>query len=255
MPTLNLSFPAFRGFTRAMVVACTGTYVFLLVLGWASPALAHGITSLLWLVPFDVMQGEVWQLATYALLHGSLTHILFNMLSLWFVGSYLEMSLGTRKVAELFWVSTIGAALCTVAFSYSRILHADPQVPTVGASGGIFGLLIAFAMLFGDQEFLLFPLPFRMKAKWLVTIYILVALFSLLEGGGDHVAYMAHLGGALFGWVYMKWAPRRGYFNGGSERYYAARNSYYRWKRKRAQRKFEVYMRKHDGPPKSDKPN
>jgi membrane associated rhomboid family serine protease len=255
MPTLNLSFPSPRGFTRAIVFACTGVYVALLLLGWIAPEAAHAITSTLWLVPFDVMHGAVWQVATYALLHGSLMHILFNMLSLWFVGSYLETSIGTRKVAELFWVSVVGAALCTMAFAYSHILRADPQVPTVGASGGIFGLLVAFAMLFGDQEFLLFPLPFRMKAKWLVTIYILIALFSLLEGGGDHVAYMAHLGGAFFGWAYMKVAPRRGYFAGGSERYYAARNGYYRWKRQRAQRKFQVYMRKHDGPPRDDRPN
>jgi membrane associated rhomboid family serine protease len=254
MATMNLSFPPFRGFTRAIIVLCTGIYVLLLVMGWVMPELAHLITNVLWLLPVDVMHGAVWQLATYALLHGSLTHILFNMLSLWFVGAYLEMTIGTRKLAELFWVSTVGAGLCTVAFSYSHILHASPFTPTIGASGGIFGILIAFAMLFGDQEFLLFPLPFRMKAKWLVTIYILIALFSLLEGGGDHIAYMAHLGGALFGWLYMKMAPRRGYAAGGSERYYAARNSYYRWKRKRAQRKFEVYMGKHGGGPAADRP-
>lgn len=242
---MTLSFPPFRGFVRAIVLSCTVIYLAVLLLGWTVPELARLITSTLWLVPYDVVQGEVWQLVTYAFLHGSVTHILFNMLTLWFVGSYLEAGIGSRKVGELYFVSVIGASLCTVAFAYTHWLRADPQVPTVGASGGIFGLLVAFAMLYGEQEFILFPLPFRMKAKWLVTVYILVALFSLLSGGSDHVAYLAHLGGAFFGWVYMRIAPRKGYSYAASEAYFSMRNRYYRWKRKRAQRKFEVYMRKH----------
>jgi membrane associated rhomboid family serine protease len=245
MASMTLSFPPFRGFTRAVVLTCIGVYLALLLLGWVQPQLAGEISSALWLVPFDVMHGAVWQLVTYAFLHGSVTHILFNMLTLWFVGSYLEAGIGTRKVAELYFVSVIGAALCTVAFAYTHLLHADPQIPTVGASGGIFGLLVAMAMLFGDQEFIMFPLPFRMKVKWLVTVYILIALFSLLSGGQDHIAYLAHLGGALFGWIYMRLSPRRGYSFATSEAYFGMRNGYYRWKRKRAQRKFEVYMRKH----------
>lgn len=249
MPQLSLSFPRFQGFTRAIVLLCTALYIVVQILKWIFPPAALAITDTFWLLPSDVMHGSIWQVATYALLHGTVSHILFNMLSLWFIGSYLETAIGTRKIAELFWVSVIGAGVCTVAFSYSRVLGANPEVPTIGASGGIFGLLIAFAMLFGEQEFILFPLPFRMKAKWLAGIYILIALFSLLSGGGGHIAYIAHLGGALFGWAYMKLAPRRGYVAGGSERYYAARNHYYRWKRKRAQRKFEVYMSKHDDHP------
>jgi membrane associated rhomboid family serine protease len=250
MPQLSLSFPNFRGFTRAMVMLCSAVYVTVLLLGWIFTDAARRVTETFWLLPYDVVHGSVWQLATYALLHSSVSHILFNMLGLWFVGAYLESAIGTRKIAELFWFSVVGAGLCTLVFSYSRVLHASPMAPTLGASGGIFGLLIAFAMLFGEQEFILFPLPFRMKAKWLVTIYILVALFSLLSGGGGHISYIAHLGGALFGWIYMRIAPPRGYAAGSSEQYYAARNNFYRWKRKRSQKKFEVYMSKHkdDGP-------
>jgi membrane associated rhomboid family serine protease len=250
MPQLSLSFPNFRGFTRAMVLLCSAVYVAVLLLGWIFADAAQRVMETFWLLPYDVVHGAVWQLATYALLHSSVSHILFNMLGLWFVGAYLESAIGARKIAELFWVSVVGAGLCTLVFSYSRVLHADPLVPTIGASGGIFGLLIAFAMLFGEQEFILFPLPFRMKAKWLVTIYILIALFSLLSGGAGHISYIDHLGGALFGWIYMRIAPRRGYLAGFSEQYYASRNNYYRWKRKRAHKKFEVYMGKNkdDGP-------
>jgi membrane associated rhomboid family serine protease len=244
MASLNLSFPPFRGFIRAIILLCTAIYLAVLLLGWVRPELALEIIAIFALVPVDVMHGAVWQLVTYAFLHGSVTHILFNMLSLWFIGSYLESAIGSRKVAEIYFVSVIGAALCTVAFSYTYWFGMNPMIRTLGASGGIFGLLMAFAMLFGEQEFLLFPLPFRMKAKWLVTIYILIALFSLISGGQD-IAYTAHLGGALFGWIYMRLSPRKGYSYATSEAYFGMRNSYYRWKRKRAQRKFEVYMRKH----------
>jgi membrane associated rhomboid family serine protease len=246
MASMTLSFPPFRGFTRAMVVACTAVFFVLELLRWVGPSgLSDYITSMLWLVPYSVMHGAIWQVVTYSFLHASVTHILFNMLALWFVGSYLEVAIGSRKLAEIYFVSVIGAALCTIAFSYTRWLGMDPRTPTLGASGAIFGLMVVIAMLFGDQEFLLFPLPFRIKAKWLVTIYIIFDLASLLSSGQEHIAYVAHLGGALFAWIYMRLAPRKGYSYATSEAYFGARNGYYRWKRKRAQRKFEVYMRKH----------
>ena len=124
---MTLSFPPFRGFTRAVILACIAVYLVLLLLGWTEPRLAAEISSALWLVPFSVMHGAVWQLVTYAFLHGSVTHILFNMLTLWFVGSYLEAGIGSRKVAELYFVSVIGAALCTVGFAYTHLLNASPE--------------------------------------------------------------------------------------------------------------------------------
>jgi membrane associated rhomboid family serine protease len=250
---MTLSFPPFRGFVRAMVLACTGIYFALLIIGWLAPRLAAEITTTLWLLPVAVMHGAVWQLVTYAFLHASVTHILFNMLSLWFVGSYLEAAVGSRKVGEIYFVAVVGAALCSVALSYTRVLGLNPASPTVGASGGIFGLMVAFGVLFGEQEFMLFPLPFRIKAKWLVTIYILIALAMLLSGGTG-INYVAHLGGALFGYIYLKLAPARGVGFKASEMYFGMRNRYYRLKRQRAQKKFQVYMKKRDDKPTS-KPN
>jgi membrane associated rhomboid family serine protease len=249
--TMTLSFPPFRGFVRAVVVACTAVYFLMLVLHWVAPGIETDANVLFSFIPVAVMRGWVWQLVTYSFLHAGVTHILFNMLSLWFVGAYLEVAIGTRKVAEIYLVSVLGAALCTVALSYTRVLGLSPATMTVGASGGIFGLMVAFGVLFGDTEFMLFPLPFRIKAKWLVTVYILVALASLLSGGTG-VAYVAHLGGALFGYLYIKLAPRHGVGFRTSEMYFGVRNRYYRWKRQRAQKKFQVYMKKSDG---TSKPN
>jgi hypothetical protein len=109
---------------------------------------------------------------------------------------------------------------------------------------------VAFAVLYGNQEFMLFPLPFMIRAKYLVGSLILIALAGAFQGlgpghRGESVAYFAHLGGALFGYLYVKFLPRRGLTYAFSEHYFGMRNSYYKWKRRRAARKFQVYMRRH----------
>ena len=172
-------------------------------------------------------------------------------------GSQLESDWGYHKFLEFYFYCAIGAALTTVGVAYLgmvpalRISGHRAANGTVGASGAIFGVMIAFAMLHGDQEFMLFPLPFMIKAKYLVGILVFIALAGAFQGmgpgrRGQSVAYFAHLGGALFGWIYVRFLPRGGLMLGASERYFGVRNAYYRWKRRRAARKFEVYMRKHD---------
>jgi len=101
-------------------------------------------------------------------------------------------------------------------------------------------------MLYGDREVFLFPLPFSIKAKYLVAIIIFVVVIATFQPSPGGVANFAHLGGLLFGFLYIKFVPRRGLTFGASERYFNLRNSYYRWRRRRAARKFEVYMRQHD---------
>jgi len=123
-----------------------------------------------------------------------------------------------------------------------------PQTPTVGASGGVLGILMAFGILYGDQEIMLFPIPFSIRAKYFVAgvafITLVEAISASGSGRGSNVAYIAHLGGLLFGFLYVKFLPKRGLAFGTTERYFGIRNSYYRWKRRRAARKFEVFMRK-----------
>ena len=197
------------------------------------------------LIPVDVVHGWIWQLVTYSVLHLTIWHLLGNMIGLWMFGAAIEGAWGTRRFLELYWVGVVGAALTTVALSYSHLLG-DPARPTIGASGGVFAILIAFGMLFGDNEIMLIPFPFTMKAKYFVGILIVVTLAFAMSGGGQ-VAYVAHLGGLLFGWLYTRRGPKPALVNVGfAERYYGMRNSYYRWKRRRAAKKFEVYMSKHD---------
>jgi membrane associated rhomboid family serine protease len=198
------------------------------------------------LVPSEVVQrGFIWQLVTYSFLHANLGHWFWNMLGLWMFGSAIETAWGTRRFLELYFIGVIGAAITTVALSFAHILG-DPTAATVGASGGIYAVLIAFGILFAESEILMIPFPIAIKAKYFVGILIVVTLaFAMMGGGG--VAYVAHLGGLLFGWLYVRRGPKPALVNAHfSERYYGMRNSYYRWKRRRAAKKFEVYMSKHD---------
>ena len=197
------------------------------------------------LTPVDVVHGQIWQLVTYSVLHAGVMHLVGNMIGLWMFGAAIESAWGTRRFLELYWLGVVGAALTTGALSYSHLLG-DPTKSTIGASGGVFAILMAFGMLFGDNEIMLIPFPFTMKAKYFVGILIVVTLAFAMMGGGQ-VAYVAHLGGLLFGWLYARRGPKKAMVNVGlSERYYGLRNSYYRWKRRRAAKKFEVYMSKHD---------
>jgi membrane associated rhomboid family serine protease len=243
--SMMLSFPPFAGLIRKIILITVAIFFILLLLRWIAPAIGAEIFILGALTPTAVMHGAIWQLVTYSFLSGGILQIAFDMLSLWFIGAYLETTYGTRWVAELYFISVIGAAVTTVAVSYTHIFHLTPHATAYGADGGIFGLLAAWAVLMGDQKFILFPLPISIKAKYLVIIYILIALASVISGSSSLI-YVAYLGGALVGYIYIKQAPRRGYAFAASERAFSFRNGYYRWKRRRAARKFQVYMRKHD---------
>jgi hypothetical protein len=169
------------------------------------------------------------------------------MLTLWMFGSQEEQDWGSRKFLEFYFFCVIGAALVTVAVAYTGLPGVSPRVPTIGASGGIYGLLIAFGMLYGDREIYMFPFPFSIKAKYLVGIIIFVVVIATFQPSQGGVANFAHLGGLLFGFLYIKFVPRRGLLFGAAEKYFGIRNDYYRWKRRQAAKKFEVYMRtKHD---------
>jgi len=239
---ISLSLPAFSGVTRKLILANVGVFFALLLLHWLAPRLEDVLLAHLLLEPRAVAHGEIWQLFTYSFVEQGLLAILFGMLTLWFTGSILEPSFGGRWLGELYFSSVIGGAILASAISFTHVLGLTPFVATAGAWSGIFGLLVAIAMIFGDQEFLLWFLV-RIKAKYMVAIYILIAVALLLKQS-DTFNALLQLSGALCGFLYVKFAPRRGLAFGFSERYFGVRNNYYRWKRRRAARKFEVYMRK-----------
>jgi membrane associated rhomboid family serine protease len=240
--SLTMTFPPFAGFIRRIVLANVIVFFALALLGIAAPRAALFLTFHAALTPWSVLHGQVWQLITYSFLHAGILDILFSMLSLWFIGSYLEGALGSRWITELYFVSVLGAAFTAIIITYAHIPHLYPQLTIFGSNGAVFGVFVAFAVLFGDQEMLLFPLPFRIRAKYLVAIYILIAVYIMISGGG--LANIAYLGGALSGYLFAKFAPRRGISGGTSEWYFGLRNAFYRSKRRRAAKKFEVYMGK-----------
>jgi len=133
-----------------------------------------------------------WQLVTYAFLHGSFGHILFNMFALWMFGMQLENVWGSNRFTIFYFVCVVGAALVHLAVIWGG------NIPTVGASGGVYGVLIAFAMMFPNQPIYLYFLA-PIKAKWLVGALVVFELFNGVTGTQSGVAHFAHLGGAAFG--------------------------------------------------------
>jgi membrane associated rhomboid family serine protease len=237
-----MSFPDFRGFTRSLILWNVGAYFLLLLLGYIAAPVANGTVHIAALIPHYFLHGYLWQIITYCFIHTRILRTALEMLSLWFLGSFLEANHGPRWLAELFFISVIGAGLAAVALSLLARGDGFALFPITGCFGGIFGLLIAFGVLYGDLEFMLFPFPMTMKAKYLVIVYMLIAIAMLFSSSRTYA--FAELGGALAGYLYIKAAPRRGYAFAVSEGYFGLRNSYYRWKRRRAAKKFEVYMRK-----------
>ena len=242
---MTLSFPPFT--TAVTWLLAVNTAVFLGLAAFGSAAVLDWVYAHLGLVPaVAVLHLELWQIFTYSFIHVGFWHWFGNMLGIWMFGSTFESSWGTRRFLELYFTGVVGAAITTILLSFAHILS-SPGTSTVGASGGLFAILMAFGLVFGENEIFLFPFPFLIKAKYFVLILIVVTVAFAISGGGS-TAYLAHLGGLFFGYLYVKFAPPRGMLDrlSFSESYYGAKNSYYRWKRRRAARKFEVYMRKHD---------
>jgi membrane associated rhomboid family serine protease len=228
---------------RKLVLWNVGIFFTLLVLGRLVPDVGGALVNILQLQPLAVARGEIWQLGTYCFIHLGLWEILFAMLTLWFCGSLLEGAYGGRWLKELYFTSAIGGALVASAISFTHLLGLSPYASSSGAWAGIFGVMIAIAIRMGETEFMLFPLPITIRAKYLVAIYLLIAVAILLMNHGAFSALL-QLSGALAGWLYVRHAPRRGIAFGFTEWYFGMRNAYYRAKRRRAARKFEVYMGK-----------
>jgi membrane associated rhomboid family serine protease len=142
-----------------------------------------------------------WQLVTYAFLHGNLAHIFFNMFALWMFGTQIENTWGSRTFAEYYFTCVVGAGLTQLLVtSLSGEIY-----PTLGASGGVFGILLAFGMMFPEQRLILLFPPIPIKAKWLVIGYGVIELWAGVTGTAAGVAHFAHLGGMLFGFVLIQY--------------------------------------------------
>ena len=189
---------------------------------------------------------HLYQLITYQFLHADLTHIFFNMFALWMFGCVIERVWGPQRYLIYYLVCGIGAGLCQelvqyIEYSSSELagLSIDSMIPvqtnsgtimmtvgsylnswgTIGASGAVYGILLAFGMTFPNERIFIFPLPVPIKAKWFICIYAAIELLSAMSSRGDHVAHMAHLGGMLFGLLLiLYWRRHPGSLNLGSGR-------------------------------------
>jgi membrane associated rhomboid family serine protease len=240
-----LAFPDFRGATRQLILINLAAYFLLLLMSLAWPASVADTISVLSFGPGAFLHGALWQPLTYSFVHVGILGTLLELLSLWFLAGFLEGFHNANWVLSLYTVSALGTALAALALYGLSSTVAEKIIGTpmalTGCFGGIFGLLVAIGVLYGDVQFMLFPLPIGIKARHLAIIYALIA-FATLFGEGRMLAF-SMLGGGLAGWVFVRMAPRRGMPFVLSESWYGMRNRYYRWKRRRAARKFEVYMR------------
>jgi membrane associated rhomboid family serine protease len=258
---VTLSFPPFTAAIIWLVCINAGIYLLLRVLSLSGAAgemvrLGLYMTSL---TPAVVVHhGWLWQLATYDFINLDLIALVINMLMLWMFGAQIEQSWGARRFLALYFTSIVGAGLFTVAAAYSHLPGVAPDLPVVGAAAGLYGVLVAFGVLFAESEYMMFPLPITIKAKYMVWILIFVTLALSLRQSSAWMA-VPQLGGIIFGYLFVKAQQRRRVAAAYAGRAYAApgdtsraplltrwRDSYYRWKRRRAARKFEVYMRKYD---------
>jgi membrane associated rhomboid family serine protease len=237
------AFPDFHGATRRLVLLNLFAYFALLLAQVAFPHPATPLSDLFGLYPGAFLHGWLWQPITYSLIHPGLWGALFELLSLWFLAGFLENVHSPSWITGLYAASVLGTALAAIGIYAVAPTLGLPlrEVSLYGCIGGIFGLLVAIGALNGDVQFLLF-FTIGIKARYLVALYALIAIAMLF--GEQKMYAFSQLGGALAGLLYLRMAPRRGVSFAFSEKWYALRNGYYRWKRRRAARKFEVYMRR-----------
>jgi membrane associated rhomboid family serine protease len=212
--------PAVKWIIIANIVMYVATLIYPPIIGY------------LGLVPRRVVtEGWIWQLGTYMFLHGGPVHILFNMLGVWMFGTELERLWGTKFFSRFYAITGGGAGLTVVAVGLLPFEVTQPTyvLPTIGASGALYGLLMAFAMYYPERPilmFLLFPVP----AKYFVMI---LGALAFLAGPGGGISNAAHLGGLIFGYLYLRGG------RGGMTAEIKYR--YLKWKMNRLRRKFDVY--------------
>jgi membrane associated rhomboid family serine protease len=242
--SFEMGFPPFRGAVREIILGSTAIYVVILLLNSFAPPVgaalvAHGVLN-----PEAVIQKKwLWQFVTYAFMYVDPLDFALSLLGIYFLGASVEERIRRPRFYGLFFGSIIFSALLGFALSFTHVI-AHGQAAGSGAAAN--AILMVFYLFNRDAPIMLFPLPIQIPVKWIVlgiaaieTAYLLLSQFALF--------YLIALLGLGVGYIwYMAFLTRRQTSLGISERFYGLRNGYYRWKRRRAARKFEVYMRKHD---------
>jgi membrane associated rhomboid family serine protease len=238
----DFGFPPFRGAVREIILASVAIYVVILLLlsfapGAGQAILAHGVLD-----PARIRDGWLWQFVTYAFMYVDPIDFVLSLVGIYFLGSALQERLGRSGFYSLFFGSVVLSAGAGFLLS---LTHVIAQGPAFGSGAAANAILMVFYLLNRDAPIMLFPIPIQIPVKWIVlgiaaieTAYLLLYHFSLF--------YCVLLLGLGAGYLWHLAFLSRRTSLGISERFYGMRNSYYRWKRRRAARKFEVYMRKHE---------
>jgi len=232
---------------KLLLIANFAVFIFEALLHYYGGASAYAVL-LKWfgLVPAGVIPlFRIWQPFTYLFLHdvSSIWHILTNMFMLWMFGRELELVWGRNRFLRYYFLTGVGAGIINVIVKTVPALFGEgfSYVPTIGASGAIFGILMACAILFPDRRVYLLPFPVALSMR---TVVIIMAVFTFLGTfglGDDKVSHICHLGGMLVGYVYL----RRGSF------LYSVRNTMSDWQYRRNRKRFDVYLNKHRKEPPS----
>ena len=238
----SMGFPPFRGAVRQIILGSLAIYVvILLLMAFAQPVglavLDRGVLD-----PAHIRQGWLWQFVTYAFMYVDPLQFAMSLLGIYFLGGAVEERIGPGRFYGLFFGSLVLAAIAGFALS---LTHVIAQGAAMGSGAAANGILMVFYLFNRGAPIMLFPIPIQIPVKWIVLFtaaievaYLLLSHFALF--------YFILLLGLGAGYVWYSLFLTRKTSLGLSEKYFSVRNQYYRWKRRRAARKFEVYMRDHD---------
>jgi membrane associated rhomboid family serine protease len=240
--SFEMGLPPFRGAVRQIIIASGAIYVVILLLMAFAQGTGQAVLVLGTLDPVHIREGWMWQFVTYAFMYVDPLDFVFSLLGIYFLGWAVEERVGSAAFYGLFFGSIVLSGLAGFALSFSRVVA---QGPALGSGAAANAILMVFYLFNRGAPIMLFPIPIQIPVKWIVvfaaaieTAYLLLSHFAL--------QYFVLLFGLAAGYAWYLVFFRSRTAAGVSKGSDGIRNAYYRWKRRRAARKFEVYMRKHD---------
>src|ERR1700680_2919666 len=238
----DMGLPPFRGAVRQIIIASALIYVVILLLMAFAQGIGQAVLALGILDPARIREGWLWQFVTYAFMYVDPLNFVMSLLGIYLLGWAVEERFGPARFYGLFFGSIILSGLAGFALSLTGVVA---QGSALGSGAVASAILMVFYLFNRGAPIMLFPIPIRIPVKWIVvftaaieTAYLLLNHFALF--------YFILLLGLGVGYIWYTLFLSRGVSLHVSERFYGLRNSYYRWKRRRAARKFEVYMRQQD---------
>jgi membrane associated rhomboid family serine protease len=240
--SFEMGLPPFRGAARQIILASIAIYVVILLLAAFAPKAGQALMDFGILDPARVLKGSLWQFLTYGFMYLDPLDFVLSLGGIYFLGYAVEERIGYSRFYGLFFGSLIFSGLAGFALSFVPRIA---QGPALGSGAAANAILMVFYLYNREAPIMLFPIPIQIPVKWIVilvaaieTAYLLLSHFALF--------YCVVLLGFGAGYLWYSVVLNRRASLGFAERFYEMRNSYYRWKRRRAARKFEVYMKQHD---------